>query len=75
MDNDATMRTPVKDFSSHDSIADPACWQNVNQSQSHLGQMPGQFQIQAPKVNMVDVQINGSDLMIERSQHIFVDKD
>ena len=59
--NDATMRTPVEDRSSRDSI-DSAGWQNVNQSQSH----PGQFQ--APKVNMADVQINGSDLTIETNQ-------
>ena len=43
-----------------------ASWQNVNQSQSPPGQMPGQFQ--APEVNMADVQINGSDLMIETNQ-------
>ena len=30
--------------------------------------MPGQYQVQAPKVNMVDVQINGSDLMIKTNQ-------
>ena len=63
--NDAMMRTPVEDRSSRDSI-DSAGWQNVNQSQSHPGQMPGQFQ--APKVNMADVQINGSDLTIEMNQ-------
>ena len=56
----------MEDRSSHDSIADSAGWQNVNQSQSHPGQMPGQFQ--APEVNMADVQINGSDLMIETNQ-------
>ena len=56
----------MEDHSSHDSIADSASWQNVNQSQSHPGQMPGQFQ--APEVNMADVQINGSDLTIETNQ-------
>ena len=68
IDNDVMMRTPVEDLSSNDSITDSAYWQNVNQSQSHPGQMPGQFQVQAPKVNMVDVQINGSDLPIEMNQ-------
>ena len=68
IDNDVTMRTPVEDLSSCDSIADSACWQNVNQSWSHPGQIPGQYQVQAPKVNMVDVQINGSDLMIKTNQ-------
>ena len=63
--NDVTMRTPVEDRSSCDSI-NSAGWQNVNQSQSHPGQMPGQFQ--APEVNMADVLINGSDLTIEMNQ-------
>ena len=66
IDNDVTMRTLVEDCSSHDSITDSAGWQNVNQSQSRPGQMPGQFQ--APEVNMADVQINGSDLTIEMNQ-------
>ena len=37
IDNDATMRTPVEDLSSHDLITNSAGWQNVNQSQCRPG--------------------------------------
>ena len=62
------MRTPMEDLSGRDSITNSASWQNVNQPQSHPGQMPSEFQDQAPEVNMADVQINGPDLMIEMDQ-------
>ena len=68
IDNDMMMRTPIEDLSGCDSIADSASWQNVNQPQSHPGQMPGEFQDQAPEVNMADVEINGLDLRIETNQ-------
>ena len=65
IDNDMMMRTPVEDLSGCDSITDSADWQNVNQPQSCPGQMPSEFQDQAPEVNMVVVQINGPYLTIE----------
>ena len=62
------MRTPMEDLNGCDLITNSADWQNVNQPQSHPGQIPSEFQDQAPEVNMVDVQINGPDLTIETNQ-------
>ena len=68
IDNDTMMRTPMEDLNGCNLITNSADWQNVNQPQSHPGQIPSEFQDQAPEVNMVDVQINGPDLTIETNQ-------